>query len=100
MVTTKPNPRRGDPEASDECRHSARISQNLPPIMVETGLAGWGARIRTWKWPKLLPILPFISTIILKHPAKSGPFAINKLDTDSQCAVEPGARTMVLSIPF
>jgi len=28
------------------------------------------------------PILPFISTIILKHPAKSGPFAINKLDTD------------------
>ena len=27
-------------EASDECRHSARISENLPPIMVETGLAG------------------------------------------------------------
>jgi len=44
------------------------------------------------------PILPFISTIILKHHAKSGPFAINKLDTDSQCAVEPRARTMVLSI--
>jgi hypothetical protein len=45
------------------------------------------------------PILPFISTI-LKHPAKSGPLAINKLDTDSQCAVEPRARTMALSIPF
>ena len=28
------------------------------------------------------PILPFISAIILKLPAKSGPFAINKLDTD------------------
>jgi len=40
------------------------------------------------------PILPFISTIILKHPAKSGPFAINKLDTDSECAVEPRACTM------
>ena len=40
MATTKPDPRRGDPEASDECRHSARISENPPPITVETGLAG------------------------------------------------------------
>jgi hypothetical protein len=50
MATTKPNPRRGDPEASNECRHSARISENPPPTMVETGLAGWGAGIRTWEW--------------------------------------------------
>jgi hypothetical protein len=32
--------------------------------------------------------------IILEHPAKSGPFAINKLGTDSECTVEPCARTM------
>jgi len=50
MAATKPNPRRGDPEASEECRHSARISENPPPIMVETGLAGWGGRIRTSVW--------------------------------------------------
>ena len=50
MATTKPNPRRGDPVQSDECRHLARISENTTSIMVETGLAGWGARIRTWEW--------------------------------------------------
>src|SRR5262249_41480781 len=56
MATTKPNRRRGDPEASDECRHSARISENPPLIMVETGLAGWGARIRTWEWRNQNPL--------------------------------------------
>ena len=95
MAATKPNPRRGDPEASEECLHAARISENVPPIMVETGLAGWGARIRTWEWQILLP---FVSTIILERPAKSGPFAINKLGTDSECTVEPRARTMGCSL--
>jgi hypothetical protein len=62
MATTKPNPRRGDLEASDECRHSARISENPPPIMVETGLAGWGARIRTWEWRNQNPLPYHLAT--------------------------------------
>src|SRR5262249_3197686 len=62
MATTKPNRRRGDPEASDECRHSARISENPPLIMAETRLVGWGARIRTWEWRNQNPLPYHLAT--------------------------------------
>src|SRR5712672_1121217 len=42
---------------------------------VETALAGWGARIRTWEWRNQNPpVPPLISTIILKNPRISTRF--------------------------
>src|SRR5258708_32978482 len=41
----------------------------------ETGLAGWGARIRTWEWRNQNPpVSPLISRIILKNRRNSTRF--------------------------
>jgi hypothetical protein len=41
----------------------------------ETGLAGWGARIRTWEWRNQNPpVSHFLSTVILKKLKNSAIF--------------------------
>src|SRR6266540_1394355 len=52
----------GDHARYPKSRGTAPFRQAVPHLAVETGLGGWGARIRTWEWRNQNPLPYHLAT--------------------------------------